>query len=116
MNKLIGPVNGTFGYYVFEVTRITPATQQTLAQATTQIRPLLTSRLQTSAQTAVDKHAKTHWAGKTCAARVRDGRLPRLQGAEHDDDHVVDQPSAAGTSTVDAAGSTVTSRQHSTDQ
>ena len=28
VNKLIGPVKGQFGYYVFEVTKITPATQQ----------------------------------------------------------------------------------------
>ncbi len=41
-NKLEGPVQGQFGFYVFEVTKITPGTQQSLAQATPQIRQTLT--------------------------------------------------------------------------
>src|SRR5689334_25447160 len=34
INQLIGPVRGQFGYYVFDVTKITKPTHQTLAQAT----------------------------------------------------------------------------------
>jgi foldase protein PrsA len=64
-NKLLGPVKGQFGYYVFEVTKITPGTQQTLAQASALIKQQLTSQDSTSAQTAVDNTAKKHWLNQT---------------------------------------------------
>ena len=65
VNKLMGPVKGQFGYYVFEVTKIKPATQQSLAEATPQIKQQLASQSQTSAQTAVDNNAKKDWQSKT---------------------------------------------------
>jgi foldase protein PrsA len=65
LNKLLGPVKGQFGYYVFEVTKITKATQQTLAQATPLIRQTLTGQQQTAAQTAVDKAARQRWLSQT---------------------------------------------------
>jgi foldase protein PrsA len=65
LNKLLGPVHGQFGYYVFEVTKITKATQQTLAQATPLIQQTLTGQQQTNAQTAVDNAAKKQWLAKT---------------------------------------------------
>jgi foldase protein PrsA len=69
VNKLLGPIKGQFGYYVFEVTKITPATQQTLAEATPVIKQQLSSQSQTSAQTAVDNKAKTDWLSQTtCVA------------------------------------------------
>ena len=69
VNKLLGPVKGQFGYYVFEVTKITPATQQTLAEATPVIKQQLSSQSQTSAQTAVDNKAKKDWLSQTtCVA------------------------------------------------
>ena len=64
-NKVLGPVKGQFGYYVFEVTKITKATQQSLAQATPLIQQTLTGQQQTNAQTAVDKVAKQNWLAKT---------------------------------------------------
>jgi foldase protein PrsA len=64
-NKLLGPVKGQFGWYVFEVTKITPGTQQTLAQASPQIKQSLTTSAQTAAQTAVDNTAKKHWLSQT---------------------------------------------------
>ena len=42
--KLVGPVKTQFGYYVFKVTKITPATQQTLKQAKATIKQLLSRR------------------------------------------------------------------------
>jgi foldase protein PrsA len=63
--KVLGPVQGQFGFYVFEVVKITAATQQTLAQATPAIRQTLTGQSQTGAQTAVDSAAKGHWLSKT---------------------------------------------------
>jgi foldase protein PrsA len=69
-NKLEGPVKGQFGYYVFEVTQIKPATQQSLAQATPQIRQTLTTQQQTSAQTAIDNRAKKDWLSQTTCRGV----------------------------------------------
>jgi foldase protein PrsA len=65
LNKLEGPIKGQFGYYILEVTKITKATQRSLAQSSALIKQTLTSQLQTSAQTAVDNHAKGDWLKKT---------------------------------------------------
>jgi foldase protein PrsA len=65
LNKTQGPVKGQFGYYVFEVTKRSTSTQQSLAQATPQIRQTLTAQQQTSAQTAIDNRAKKNWLSKT---------------------------------------------------
>jgi foldase protein PrsA len=65
VNKLLGPVKGTFGWYVFEVTKITPGSQQSLAQATPLIQQTLISQQQTNAQNAIDSTAKKHWLNKT---------------------------------------------------
>jgi foldase protein PrsA len=69
-NQLVGPVKAQFGYYVLEVTKITPATQRSLAQATATIKQTLTGQLQQAAQTAVDNQAKKLWLSKTtCRAQ-----------------------------------------------
>jgi foldase protein PrsA len=47
--NVIGPVKTQFGYYVFKVTGITPASQQTLAQTQETIRNLLKSENQQKA-------------------------------------------------------------------
>ena len=65
VNKVIGPIHGTFGYYVFEVTSIKKSTQQTLDQATPLIKQILQGQTQTTAQTAVDNQAKKAWLSKT---------------------------------------------------
>ena len=65
VNKLLGPIKGQFGYYVLEVTKITPATQKTLAQTSATIKQTLTTQLATAAQTAVDNQAKKAWLSKT---------------------------------------------------
>ena len=70
--ELTGPVKTQFGYYVFEVTKITPASQQTLAQAKATIKQTLASQNQ---QKALDKFVKSfrkRWKEKTdCAAGYR---------------------------------------------
>ncbi len=63
--KLVGPVHGTFGYYVVEVVGIKPATQQSLAKATPLIRQLLQSTQQQNAQSALDKQVKKDWQRQT---------------------------------------------------
>jgi foldase protein PrsA len=65
VNKILGPIKGQFGYYIFDVTKITVATQQTLAQATALIQQTLSGQSQTSSQTAVDKSARQHWLSQT---------------------------------------------------
>ncbi len=50
--KLTGPIKTNFGYYLFDVTGITPAVQQTVAQATPSIKQILQSQGQ---QTALNK-------------------------------------------------------------
>ncbi|MGH2859779.1 MAG: peptidyl-prolyl cis-trans isomerase [Solirubrobacteraceae bacterium] len=64
-NKLLGPVKGQYGYYVLEVTKITPATQKTLAQSSALIKQTLTQQYTTAAESAVDSHAKKNWLSKT---------------------------------------------------
>ncbi len=70
--ELTGPVKTQFGNYVFEVTKITPASQQTLAQAKTTIKQTLASQNQ---QKALDKFVKSfrkRWKAKTdCADSFR---------------------------------------------
>jgi foldase protein PrsA len=65
VNKLLGPIKGQFGYYVFEVTKITKATQQSFAQAEPLIRQTLTAQQQNSAVASVDTVAKKHWQSRT---------------------------------------------------
>ena len=69
-NKVIGPIHGSFGYYVFEVTKVTPSTQQSLTQATPLIKQVLQSQSQTSSQNAVDAQAKKQWLSKTTCRTV----------------------------------------------
>ncbi len=65
LNKVLGPVHGAFGFYVFDVTKIKRSSQQTLAQAIPLIQQTLQGQAQTSAQTAVDAQAKKDWQHKT---------------------------------------------------
>ncbi len=66
-NAVEGPVKTQFGYYVFKVTKITPASQQTLAQATPTIQNLLRSQRQQTALTSfVKSFQKRHKADTTC--------------------------------------------------
>jgi foldase protein PrsA len=65
VDKLLGPVHGQFGYYVFEVTKVNAAKQQSLAQATALIRQTLAGEQSTNAQSAVTKLLTNHWRGQT---------------------------------------------------
>jgi foldase protein PrsA len=63
--KLTGPVKTQFGYYVFQVTKVIPASQQTLAQATPTIKQLLASQNQQKALDAFVKDFRNKWKSKT---------------------------------------------------
>jgi parvulin-like peptidyl-prolyl isomerase len=68
-NKLVGPIHGTFGWYMVEVTKITPATTQSLTKATPLIKQLLSGQDATAAQKKVATLVKV-WLPKTqCRAQ-----------------------------------------------
>jgi foldase protein PrsA len=62
---LVGPVKTQFGYYVFKVTKVTPASQQSLAQAKTTIKQLLASQKQQKALDTFVKDFQKKWKDKT---------------------------------------------------
>jgi foldase protein PrsA len=65
VGRLEGPVHGVFGYYVLEVTKVTPATHEPLAKAAPTIKQLLQSQYASAAQQAVDQQARKQWLSRT---------------------------------------------------
>jgi foldase protein PrsA len=63
--KLTGPVKTPFGYYIFEVQKITPGSQQTLKQAEASIKAQLTATQQQAALSKFVKDFKKKWMDKT---------------------------------------------------
>lgn len=63
--QLEGPVKTQFGYYVFRVSKVTPASQQSVKQATTTIKQLLASQNQQKALDAFVKDFRKRWKDKT---------------------------------------------------
>ena len=66
--ELEGPVKTQFGYYVFEVSDITPASQQTLDQAKETIKNLLRSQQQQKALDGFIKDFREEYKDKTDCA------------------------------------------------
>jgi foldase protein PrsA len=62
---LEGPVKTQYGYYVFTVTGVTPAAQQSLAEAKDTIRQTLTSQRQQQVIDAFAKDFTSRWREKT---------------------------------------------------
>jgi parvulin-like peptidyl-prolyl isomerase len=65
LNKLEGPIKSPFGYYLVEVTKITPAKQESLSQAHATISQTLTLQSKTNAQSLVDKRARNAYLKQT---------------------------------------------------
>jgi foldase protein PrsA len=65
LNKLKGPIKGTFGYYLVEVTKRTATVKSSFAKEKAEIKELLTSQSQTSAETKVNAAAKKQWGAET---------------------------------------------------
>jgi len=63
--QLVGPVKTQFGYYVFRVQKITPASQQSLKAATPTIKQLLASQNQQKALETFVKDFQSKWKKKT---------------------------------------------------
>ena len=67
-NEVTGPVKTQFGYYLFRVTKVTPAQQQSLEEATPAIRQLLQQQAQQRAvQTFVERY-RDKWSEQTNCA------------------------------------------------
>jgi foldase protein PrsA len=67
---ITGPVKTQFGYYVFEVTKVTAASQQTLAQTKETIRNLLKSQNQQKALNNFVKDFRKDYKEKTKCAKA----------------------------------------------
>jgi foldase protein PrsA len=65
VNVLSGPVKTPFGYYIFEVKKVLPPSQQTLAQVKTSIQQQLTAQQQQTALASFVKGFKKRWIAKT---------------------------------------------------
>jgi foldase protein PrsA len=63
--ELTGPVKTQFGYYVFEVQKVTPASQQTQQQAAQTIKGILASENQQKALDKFIKDFQKEWKEKT---------------------------------------------------
>jgi foldase protein PrsA len=63
--KLEGPIKSPFGYYVFEVQKITPASQQSLAKVTPSIKQNLVAQNQQKALTSFVADFRKRWTAKT---------------------------------------------------
>ena len=63
--KLSDPVKVQFGYYVFQVQKITPAKQQTLKEASPAIKQELTAKNQKVADDKFNKDLREKWKAKT---------------------------------------------------
>ena len=63
--QLTGPVKTQFGFYVFEVTKVTPKSQQTLEQAKTTIKGIVASENQQKALDKFIKDFQKQWKEKT---------------------------------------------------
>jgi foldase protein PrsA len=68
--KLTGPVKTQFGYYVFEVTKETAASQQSLKQATPAIKQQLDAQNKQKADDKFNQDLRKKWKAKT---NCRDG-------------------------------------------
>jgi foldase protein PrsA len=67
-DRIQGPVKTQFGFYVFEVTKITPASQQSLEEARDTIRNLLRSQRQQKALDSFIKSFREDYKDKTICA------------------------------------------------
>jgi foldase protein PrsA len=63
--ELVGPVKTQFGYYVFKVDKVTPASQQSLTEAKTTIKQLLASQQQQKSLDKFVKDFRKKWKDKT---------------------------------------------------
>jgi foldase protein PrsA len=68
--KIVGPIKTQFGYYVFKVDKVTPASQQSLTQTKETIRNLLKSQNQQKALNDFVKKFRSDYKDKTKCAKA----------------------------------------------
>ncbi len=68
VGQLVGPIKTPFGYEIFRLQKITPATRQTLAQATPVIRQTLATQQQSTTLSAFVKKFEAKWKSRTTCA------------------------------------------------
>ena len=68
LGQLVGPVKTPFGYEVFRLQKITPATKQTVAQATPLIRQLIVTQKQSTTLSDFVKKFEAKWKSRTTCA------------------------------------------------
>jgi foldase protein PrsA len=68
--QTVGPVKTQFGWYVFEVTKITPKDQQTLRESSASIKQILAQENQRKALETFGKDYRDRWKNAT---KCRDG-------------------------------------------
>jgi foldase protein PrsA len=65
---VVGPIKTQYGYYLIQVTKTTPGSQQSLAKATPQIKSSLQQAAQQKAQTSFQTEFTDKWRKKTKCA------------------------------------------------
>ena len=68
VGKVVGPIKGIFGYYVIEVTKVTPAVQEPLSKVAATIKTTIEQQEQSLAQAKVSALAKKAWQKQTTCA------------------------------------------------
>jgi foldase protein PrsA len=66
--QVVGPIKTQYGYYLFDVTKITAGSQQSLAKAAAQIRSTMQQEAQQKAQTNFQTEFTDKWRKKTKCA------------------------------------------------
>jgi foldase protein PrsA len=67
--KIVGPVKTQFGYYVLEVSKVTPAKQQSLEQSKASIKQILASDGQRKALDTFGKDYRKRWKEETACRK-----------------------------------------------
>ncbi len=104
--KLVGPVKTQFGYYILEVSKVTPAKQQSLEDSKASIKQILTSEGQRKALDTFGKDYRKRWKDSTSCregyttADCKNG--PKAQTT-------ATSPAGAATTTTPATQGTTTS-------
>ena len=110
VNKIGGPVKTKAGYYVFNVSKVTPAAKQSLQQSQAGIRQLLISQKQQQQLDAFTQGFRKEWRGKTDCRKslvipdCSNGEEPSTAGVGPPALSGVGKPAALGGTSSAAAG------------
>jgi foldase protein PrsA len=92
-SELVGPVKTQFGHYVFEVTKVTPASQQSMGDAKETIRNLIKSEREQKALDAFVKQFRTKYKEEThCAEGFEVAECKNAPEAKKAEDKGKQQP------------------------